>query len=236
MNKGKKYYIIIWALLVALFNFICFVTLSEINGVSKYTPTFWSSYGFIMAAFVIHLIFNLCIKSNIQEKKAFNTSLSLISWIELVLMVAVGAVVIIVPNIPYWVGSIICAVILVFSIVFVLSTKTASEPVMKANQELNAKTASMRLMTDEAEALLKKTNNDEELKLVKDVYEAFRYSDPTSNNELQADEDEIYGKLNEFAKCVSDKRGSVELKKSADELISLIENRNRKCKALKRRA
>ena len=234
MNK-KKEYIIIWGVLVALFNFICFVTPSAINGVSKYTYTFWFAYGFITASFLLHMFFSLSIKSETKTTNAFNISISVISWIELIVMVLAGGIAMTIPAIPYWTGSIVCAIILAFSIISVIVTRIVGEPVAKTNQELNIKVGLMRQMTDEAELIMKKASNNEEFEIMKAVYERFRYSDPISNCELQQDEKFINNKLREFEACVREKQNTSEIKKTADELIELIEKRNAKCKNLKRR-
>ena len=41
MNKRIRTYAVIWAILFALFNVICFVSPNEIAGVSKFGGSFW---------------------------------------------------------------------------------------------------------------------------------------------------------------------------------------------------
>ena len=235
MDKEKKNYIIVWVLLMALFQFICFITPAEMNGVSKFTASFWIAYGFVTGSFLIHLLFSFSImKAESQDKKAITTSLMTISWIELMLMMAAGGAAMIIPGIPYWAGAILCAVTLVFSILFVLIARSAGENEVKANRTLNAKTETMRLLADEAESLIGKAKTEDSGKIVKKVYEALRYSDPISNDVLLEDEKEISGNLQKLALCMSEGREIGEIQSIADELLTLIENRNRKCKTMKR--
>ena len=140
----------------------------------------------------------------------------------------------IIPGIPYWAGAILCAVILVFSILFVLIARSAGENEVKANRTLNAKTETMRLLADEAEALIGKAKTEDSGKIVKKVYEALRYSDPISNDVLLEYEKAISSNLKKLALCMSEGREIGEIQSIADELLALIENRNRKCKTMKR--
>lgn len=235
MKKEKKNYIIVWALLMALFQFICFITPAEMNGVSKFTASFWIAYGFATGSFLIHLMFSFSImKAESQDKKDITTSLMTISWIELMLMTVAGGAAMIIPGIPYWVGAILCAVILAFSILFVLLSRSAGENEAKANRTLNAKTETMRLLVDEAEALIGKTKTEDAGKIAKKVYEALRYSDPISNDALREDEKAMSCNLQKLALCMSEGREIGEIQSVADELLALIEKRNRKCKAMKR--
>ena len=66
----------------------------------------------------------------------------------------------------------------------------------------------------------------------KKVYEAIRYSDPMSNPALSDLEAQIFNKFNEFSSTV--KSENMETTKTvAGELLTLIQNRNKKCKLLK---
>ena len=47
MKKSFKIYSLIWAICVAVFNVITFVTPNEIGGVSKFSGSFWVGYIFI---------------------------------------------------------------------------------------------------------------------------------------------------------------------------------------------
>lgn len=67
---------------------------------------------------------------------------------------------------------------------------------------------------------------------VKKVYEAVRYSDPMSNAVLVEVEEKIQNGFSDFENAVVSE--DFELASStADELLSLIDIRNKKCKELK---
>ena len=66
----------------------------------------------------------------------------------------------------------------------------------------------------------------------KSVYEALRYSDPMSNDELSVIEAKITVKMDELEAALKD--NSVEVAQTAsEELVLLVNERARKCKALK---
>ena len=56
MKKRFGLYSIVWALCLAVFNVIVFVTPTKIGEVSKFSGSFWVGYIFITAAFVCQLV------------------------------------------------------------------------------------------------------------------------------------------------------------------------------------
>ena len=234
--KRFKIYLIVWILLVILFNLCCFVTPSEINGVSKYSGGFWPCYGLVMLALVLHLVFAYKVFSEKnREKQLQNTSITVISFFELALMFIVGAICVLVPAIPYWVGVIACYVVLAFSIIFLLSVKTVGQNAVEANKALNAKTSFMRELTDNAQGLIGLAKTEEARALVTKVYEAIRYSDTVSSEELLAEETAISDGLDALKGLLKSETDFEALKDKTNELLLQIEQRNNRCKALKRK-
>ena len=62
------------------------------------------------------------------------------------------------------------------------------------------------------------------------VYEAFRYSDPMSNEALSEIDNEINDKYVEFEKEIKAQKGGSEL---ADAICRLVSDRNAKCRVMK---
>lgn len=219
MKNSKVHYIVSWVLLVALFNIICFVTPSEINGMNKFEGGFWPGYVFITLAFIIHLIFMIYMLSKAEKA---NTPLVVISFIELFVMVAAGGAAMVIPGLPYWTGIIICAAVVVFSIVFMMGADVAGKNAVNANRQLNMKTQLWREIIDEASNLSSRAKDSEETEIAKRIYDAVRYSDTVSNEALFNEEQEILSLI----RGADFSRG--------DEILKLIENRNIKCKTMKR--
>ena len=64
------------------------------------------------------------------------------------------------------------------------------------------------------------------------MYEAVRYSDPMSNDALSVIEAKITVKMDDFSFAVTEDKAK-EVKEIAEEIIILVGDRNKKCKALK---
>jgi len=234
--KNFKSYIIVWILLIGLFNICCFVTPSEINGISKYEAGFWPAYGFVMLAFMLHLAFAYYLFSEKNEvKRRQNTSLSVISFLELAVMIIAGALCMLIPSVPYWVAIIVCYAVLAFSVILLVSTKTVEDKKYAANNSLNTKTANMRELADNAQELISMAKTAETKSLATKVFEAIKYSDTVSSDETYTEEKAIFEGISEFKGFLNEGASLEELKQKADEILMLIEQRNNIAKASKRR-
>lgn len=236
MKKSLKYYIIVWIALVGLFNIVCFVTPDEVGGLSKYTGSFWTGYGFVMAAFVLHLVYAFFAFNEANaEKRVINTPLTVISFIELLLMVVVGTLCIAVFRTPTWVSIILCYLVLMLSVIFFISAKAVGENAQSANISLNRKTSNFRELVDEAQQLLAASKTKESRDLSQKIYDALRYSDMVSSAATVDDEVAIQEKLRSLIADASRDPDMAAFSEKVDDLLALIEIRNNKCKAAKRR-
>lgn len=230
MNRNFKYYIAAWAVLAVIFNVIAFAT-PAVAGASKFDGAFWSGYVLIMLALIGQLVcayFALKVKS--KEQIFLRLSLVTVSYSALILSFVVGAACMLIPNLPNWVGIILCALILGFTAVSVIKANAAVELVHETDARVKEKMAFIRMMTVEADNLMARTQNGEAKAMCKKVYEALRYSDPMSCNALSGTEAEISEKFSAFSAAVKNGENASEL---ADELIALIGDRNRMCKVMK---
>ena len=235
MQKLKRY-IVFWVAIVSLFNVVCFITPDEWYGVNKYSGAFWSGYAFIMGAFILHLLYaTFAFRENNTEKKALNIPITIISYFELGIMLAVGAVCMTVPGLPNWIGIILCYTVLAFSVVFLVSAKAVEENKTSANKRINKNSAFIRELSDIASNMVSSSKTDAICRTSKSLYEAIRYSDPISSDETRAYEEDIYNALKDLSSMLQNDTDEESFSQKADEILLLIENRNNKCKALKRR-
>ena len=235
MKKNLLYYIICWIGLVALFNLVCFVTPDEFNGSYKFAGAFWSGYGFIMATFVAHLIYALIILSEKeQEKRILNMPIIIISCVEIMLMVVCGTLCMVIPDLPNWVGIIVCSSILVFSVISLVVIRNVGENSSKANMKLNAETEFYRTLTDTAQLLLSFAKSPEVKAIAISVKDAIRYSDPVSSDDIHSMELEIEASMNLLLEMIKNDESIDMIKTKSEELLNLIEYRNKKCMTLKR--
>ena len=137
MRKSLKFYLIIWAVLVVLFNVVAFVTPTTIAGISKYEGGFWPGYGFVMAAFVVHLIYiwRLLTVTESVERSGKNGPAMTVSSVELLVMIVIGLICMLAPGVARWVGIIICSIIFALSVIVLVITTLTEENKYNTNCE-----------------------------------------------------------------------------------------------------
>ena len=232
MNKNFKYYALIWAILLAVFNVICFITPDETAGMSKFGGAFWAGYIFITIAFIGQLVCAyIALKTDDKTKLFYNIPIIRISYTGLILTVVFGALCMAIPNLPNWVGIIVCVLVLAFTAIAVIKAKAASDVVENIDKKVKAQTMFVKSLTVDAESLLVRAKNGEAKAACSKVFEAVRYSDPISNDALAGIESQITLKFNEFSNAVTSNADTIST--LADELVILIGDRNKKCKLLK---
>lgn len=232
MNRKFKYYAIIWAILLAVINVICFATPSETAGMSKFGGAFWAGYVFITFAFIGQLVCaGIALKADSKEKLFYNIPIIRVSYIGLILTLVIGGLCMVIPNLPNWVGMVVCLLILAVTAIAVVKAKAASDVVEKIDAKVKAKTLFVKSLTADAESLFAHASTPEAKSACKKVYEALRYSDPMSNEALANAEAQIALKFDGFSSAVAS--SAENLGDLADELIVLIGDRNKKCRMLK---
>lgn len=138
----------------------------------------------------------------------------------------------IISPLPYWVGIILCAIVLGLNAIAVVKASIAIDIVGEIDEKVKERTFFIKSLTVDAENLISRAKSEAVKAECKKVYEAVRYSDPMSSNALASIESEITIKFANFSNAVvSDDTGvTVEY---ATELVILIGERNKKCRFLK---
>lgn len=233
MGKLFGKYAIAWLIVLIIFNIVCFALPNEFMGYTKFDATFWTAYIFMTLAFIGQLICAAqAFKAENAKKLFYNIPLITISYTGLILMLIFGAIIITIPDLPNWVGIILCVLILGFTAVAVIKASAAVELVEQVDEKVKTQTSFIRNMTAEAESLMARAKSMEAKEACKKVYEALRYSDPVSNDALSVVEAKITVKIDELSNAIgADNAGAI--KEIADELIDVIGDRNIRCKALK---
>ncbi|PWL42897.1 MAG: hypothetical protein DBY45_08155 [Clostridiales bacterium] len=233
MKKSFKLYAVCWAVLLALFNVIVFVSPAEAMGLSKFGGSFWSGYLFITLAFVGQLICAyFAFRAESKQKFFYRIPLIAVSYTALILITVAGAVCMAVPGLPNWVGIILCFAILIFSAISVIGAKAAEEVVSGMDEKVSLQTDFMKSLTAEAGAVANRAQDDLLKRQAQKVYEALRYSDPVSREELTELEGQISGKFALFSDAVLTEDGPG-AQSAAKALLALLAERNQRCKLLK---
>lgn len=233
MKKNFKFYVLGWALILALFNVIAFVV-PPILTQEKYTASFWIGWGVTVGAFFGQLI---CAWTVFREKSAektfYNVSLYTVSYAGLIMTFVVSSICIIVTPVPCWVAAIACSVVLVANVVAVLKAKIAVDAVAAVDAKIEKATAFIYDMREESESLFSRVKADEaKAGICKKVRDAFRFSDPMSSDALASVESDIKIHFDLLKKAISEGKTDV-AGSEAEETLALILERNNKCKRLK---
>lgn len=232
MKNKFNYYIITWAIFLAVFNAVVFMTPSSMAGMSKFGGAFWAGYIFITLAFIGQLVCAyFAFRAEYNKKLFLNLPLITISYAALVVSLILGAACMAVPNLPNWVGAVVCVLILGFNAAAVVKAKAAAEIIGEVGDRVSAQTTFIKPLTAKAESLMAKAQTPEAKSAAKKVYEAVRYSDPVSSPDLAEMEAEISARFDKFAKAITDGNGNAE--RLAGEITTLLNDRNKMCKVLK---
>ena len=231
MKKRFGIYAIIWAVLLALFNVIAFVSPGWI-WFEKYDAAFWIGYAFISGTFFGQLA---CAWFALKEERAsklfYKISLVSTSYTGLTVTFVIGGLCMLISPLPNWICILVCSIVLVANILAVIKAVAAIDEVQKIDNKVKVQTNFIKPLTIDAEALISKAKNESVKVECKKVYEAIRYSDPMSNNALASIESEIAKVFIKFADAVvSDSELAISI---STELLDLIDVRNKKCRLFK---
>ena len=232
MKKNFKFYAIAWALLLAIFNVIAFVSVGW-AGQEKYTSSFWIGYVFITVMFIGQLLCAyIAFKADNAKKLFYNISLIRTSYIGLIVSFIVGGLCMLISPLPYWVGVIVCAIVLVANALSVVKATAAIDEIERIDTKVKTQTFFIKSLTVDADTLMASAKSESVKAECRKVYEAIRYSDPMSNDTLASVESQITVKFAELSDAVKadDVARVTEITK---DIMVLINNRNQKCKMSK---
>ncbi len=232
MKKNVKLYIVVWTTLLALFNLIAFVVPSFPTQ-DKFTPSFWIGYAFITLSFIGQFVCTyITFKSDSADKVFYKIPLIKISYSGLIASCVLGGLCMLLSFLPYWVGAIICALILAANVIATTKVMAAINFVESVDEKVEKATAFIYEMREESESLLARAKTDEVKTVCKKVRDAFKFSDPMSNEALSSVEAEIKNHFGLLYDAV--KTGETDVVSSeSEEVLALITERNNKCKRLK---
>lgn len=232
MKKNFKLYVVAWAVLLALFNVIAFVSVGWINQ-EKYTASFWIGYVLITLMFVGQLGCSyMAFKADNAQKLFYNISLIRTSVGGLIVSFVVGGLCMLISPLPYWVGVIICAIVLAVNILSIIKATAAISEVERIDQKIKTQTFFVKSLTIDADTLMASAKSEAVKAACCKVYEAIRYSDPMSKDALSSVESQITVKFAELSEAVKT-NDTEKVAEIANELVILISDRNKKCKLLK---
>lgn len=232
MKKRFGLYAIYWAILLALFNVIAFVSVGW-AGYEKYTDSFWIGYAFITVTFIGQLICAcFALKEDNAQKLFYSISLIKTSYSGLITTFIVGGLCMLISLLPYWIGIIVCSIVLAVNVIAVIKAVAAIDEVDRIDRKVKQQTFFIKSLTVDAETLLARAKSEDAKAACKKVYEAVRYSDPMSSEMLSGVEGQITIKFAALSDAVTAEDADA-IAAAAEEVLILIKDRNSKCKLLK---
>ena len=229
MRKAFKNYLLLWAIGFVLFQVITWATPSELAGYSKFGGGFWPGYICITLTYLGQLACTWrFLRAGSAERLFLNIPVLRLGYAALVISVIVGALSMAIPDLPYWVGLIVCVLVLAAYAAAIVKAKAAADIVEETGARVKQQTQFIRLLTIEAEGLMLRAQSDAAKAEAKRDNEAIRYSDPVSSEALADIEAQIRQSFTDFAVMVGTPNADIQSK--ADELSSLLRIRNSQCK------
>lgn len=232
MKKRFGFYAVAWAVLLALFNVIAFVSVGW-EGQEKYTDSFWIGYVLISVTFVGQLVCAFfALKETNAQKVFYRISLIKTSYSGLISTFVFGGLCMLISPLPYWVGVLLCAVVLALNVNAVIKAAAVVSEVERIDAKIKQQTFFIKSLTVDADTLLASAKSDEVKAECKKVYEAIRYSDPMSSEMLAGVEGQITIKFAALSEAVQ-ADDSQAVAAAAAEVLILVKDRNSRCKMLK---
>lgn len=189
---------------------------------------FWISYGFAVIAFAAQLIIWKAAlgRSESLKSKFLGFPVVHIGIVYLIVQVIALAVFLFIPTLPIWSAVVVCAVVAGVSAVCMIASDVGRSEIERVSAKVQEKTFYIKQLQADAELLAgAETDTAARLALTR-LAEKIRYSDPMSNEQIADIENRITAKIAEL-KSSTDKMGII------NELHSLLDERNRKCKLLR---
>ena len=234
MKKAFRFYLIAWAILFVIFNVVVIVLPKEttIAGVTytKLGGLSWITLILFELCFVGHLVCTwFACKQNKLTGTFYRLPLIRLSYACIIVTTVIGCVMMTVPNLPSWIPLIVALLVMAIYVFSILKAAAAAEIVEGIDEKVKAKTAFIKTLTVDAQTLLSRAKSEPVKNACKKVFEAVRYSDPMSADALSDVESRIRTEFDCFTDAViSDDAEAATA--SAEELLTLIQERSSRCK------
>ena len=218
MKKNKALGYIVLATVFVLVNIIVFV-LPTIK-----TATFWIAYVFMAIAMILQItVWRISFKTGSKLKSKFlGLPLAQISTGYLIIQLLSLAVFTSFPLLPIWISIMVNAVILGFSVIYLITTEVGKSEVSRVEEKVKIKRKFINDLQLEINMIVKKCDKPELKSTLTKLSEKVRFSDPMSDERLNELEEKITTNIAKI-KTVEDVR-TIEL---------LLDERNEKIKNYK---
>jgi len=228
LTKNKGMFFAAVFIILTVFNVVVFVIPFN-RGVG-----FWIGYGFSMLAILLLAAVSFyAFDREGLKSKFYGVPLMSVAWLYLVIQVIVGLIEMgldFIP-IPFQYGLALNTILLGACLLGLITVEASKEEIERIDAKVKEKVFYIKSLQADVESLVGKAPDDMK-KLLKDLAETIRYSDPMSSPQLAAIENKIEAKATILTEAVGNANGDT-IKALCNELQQLFAERNRKCKILK---
>lgn len=219
-NSSKSYFIL--SILFILVGVIAFAV------PTAKTAAFWISYAFTVIAFAAQIIIWKAAlgRSESLKSKFLGLPALHIGIVYLVVQVVALIVFLSIPTLPIWSAVVACAVIAGVSAVCMIASDVGRSEIDRVSAKVQEKTFYIKQLQADVELLAGAETDTATKSALAQLAEKIRYSDPMSDEQVADIEDRITAKIAEL-------KSSTDKTEIINELNSLLDERNRKCKLLR---
>jgi len=228
LSKNKGMFFTAIFIILAVFNVVVFVIPFNKSG------GFWSGYGFSMLAILLTAAVGFYVFDREGLKsKFYGIPLISVVWRYLIVQLIIGLAEMVLDfiPIPFQYGVAVNTILLGVCLLGLITVEAAKDEIERIDGKIKEKVFYIKSLQVDVEGLADRASDDLK-KLLKDLVETIRYSDPMSNPQLAAIENKIEAKAVILAEAVGNADDDT-IKASCNELQQLFAERNRKCKILK---
>lgn len=226
MTKNQKRYLAVVAIGFIAFSVIVFAAPFKMNGV------FWVSYVFSVIAIGIQIyIFKIAFggKESVRSK-FYGFPIARIGIVYLAIQIILSFVfMILAVVVPLWLVLILYVVVLAVAALGLISTNAMRDEIERQDIKLQEDINCMQMLRSQIDSLPEQCEDKDAVKVLENLADEFRYSDPVSGEALKDIENDLMALMSELQKAVidNDVTGVMGLCKKTSAVLT---ERNRLCK------
>lgn len=225
-DKGKTQTLLILAIVLAAYLVLAFVIPFAKTGV------FWLALVFTLAAFALQLyVMKLSFtKRRDARSKFYGFPIARVGAVHLIVQLVLSFLFMaLAAYCPAWVAAVIFVVLLAAAAVGVVAADAMRDEVERQDVQLKTDVAAMRTLQSRAAALVSRCEDAALKSDAQNLSDAFRYSDPVTNDATKDAEHELSACMDELERAALD--GDIENAKTLiRRTAAQLSERNRLCK------
>ena len=227
ISKNKGLSLISVFVILAVYNIVAFLLPLDRGGM------FWVGYSFTTAAILLTAgVGFYALGREGLRSKVYGCSLIVLVWTYLIVQLVFGLLEIFLVFIPFQYGILLNTILFGACLIGLVAVDISKDEIERIDSRNKEKVFYIKALQIEIEGMADKITDEAVKKILNELAESIRYSDPMSSQELADLENQIKSRVADLSKSVVDNDLSI-IKIICKEVQQLIAERNRKCIALK---